>query len=138
MAHIKFLDETCRDGQQSLWGMRMQAAQAYPVLPTIDETGYSTISLAGSSLFEVLVRHCQEDPWAGFDLMMSQIKNTPVRGGTDGSQFTERGLPTPNLFTGMQNVHGPLEYISLQDMARATQVCIELAQLWSQRAADAA
>ncbi len=59
---------------------------------------------------------------------------TPVRGGTDGSQFTERGLPTPNLFTGMQNVHGPLEYISLQDMARATEVCIELAQLWSQHA----
>jgi tripeptide aminopeptidase len=63
---------------------------------------------------------------------------TPVRGGTDGSQFTERGLPTPNLFTGMQNVHGPLEYVSLQDMARATQVCIELAQLWSQHAAEQA
>jgi tripeptide aminopeptidase len=59
---------------------------------------------------------------------------TPVRGGTDGSQFTERGLPTPNIFTGMQNVHGPLEYVSLQDMARAAQVCIELAQLWSQHA----
>ena len=52
-----------------------------------------------------------------------------VRGGTDGSQLTERGLPTPNLFTGMQNLHGPLEYVSLQDMARATLVCIELAQL---------
>lgn len=61
---------------------------------------------------------------------------TPVRGGTDGSQFTERGLPTPNLFTGMQNVHGPLEYVSLQDIARATHVCIELAQLWSQHAAE--
>lgn len=61
-------------------------------------------------------------------------KYTPVRGGTDGSQFTERGLPTPNLFTGMQNVHGPLEYVSLQDIARAAHVCIELAQLWSQHA----
>lgn len=61
---------------------------------------------------------------------------TPVRGGTDGSQFTERGLPTPNLFTGMQNFHGPLEYVSLQDIARATQVCIELAQLWSQHAVE--
>lgn len=61
---------------------------------------------------------------------------TPVRGGTDGSQFTERGLPTPNIFTGMQNVHGPLEYVSLQDMARAAQVCIELAQLWSQHALE--
>jgi tripeptide aminopeptidase len=61
---------------------------------------------------------------------------TPVRGGTDGSQFTERGLPTPNLFTGMQNVHGPLEYVSLQDMARAAHVCIELAVLWGQHAAE--
>jgi tripeptide aminopeptidase len=60
----------------------------------------------------------------------------PVRGGTDGSQFTERGLPTPNLFTGMQNVHGPREYISLQDMARATEVCIELVQLWCQDALE--
>lgn len=54
-----------------------------------------------------------------------------VRGGTDGSQLTERGLPTPNLFTGMQNVHGPLEWISVQDMAQATRVCVELVQLWA-------
>ena len=41
------------------------------------------------------------------------------------------GVPTPNLFTGMQNIHGPQEWISVQDMARATEVCIELAGLWS-------
>jgi oxaloacetate decarboxylase alpha subunit len=81
MAHIQFLDETMRDGQQSLWGMRMRAGMALPVAPIIDRTGYSTISFAGSSLFEVLIRHCQEDPWAGFDLIMEQIKRTPVRGG---------------------------------------------------------
>lgn len=56
----------------------------------------------------------------------------PVRGGTDGSRLTELGLPTPNLFTGMQEVHGPLEWISVQDMARATELCIKLAQLWSE------
>jgi tripeptide aminopeptidase len=50
----------------------------------------------------------------------------PTRGGTDGSKLTERGLPTPNLFTGMQNIHGPLEWISVQDMALALQVCVEL------------
>jgi tripeptide aminopeptidase len=55
----------------------------------------------------------------------------PTRGGTDGSRLTERGIPTPNLFTGMQNIHGPQEWVSVQDMARATDVCIELAQLWS-------
>jgi signal transduction histidine kinase len=41
------------------------------------------------------------------------------------------GVPTPNLFTGMQNIHGPQEWVSVQDMARATEMCIELAQLWS-------
>jgi tripeptide aminopeptidase len=55
----------------------------------------------------------------------------PIRGGTDGSRLTEMGVPTPNIFTGMQNIHGPLEYVSVQDMGRATEVCIRLAQLWS-------
>jgi tripeptide aminopeptidase len=50
----------------------------------------------------------------------------PIRGGTDGSKLTERGVLTPNLFTGMQNIHGPLEWISLQDMVKAVEVCIEL------------
>jgi len=58
-------------------------------------------------------------------------RSTPTRGGTDGSRLTEMGLPTPNLFTGMQNIHGPHEWVSVQDMARATELCIELAQLWS-------
>ena len=59
--------------------------------------------------------------------------STPTRGGTDGSRLTEMGVPTPNLFTGMQNIHGPLEWISVQDMVRATEMCIELAQLWGRR-----
>jgi tripeptide aminopeptidase len=55
---------------------------------------------------------------------------TPIRGGTDGSRLTEMGVPTPNLFTGMQNIHGPLEWISVQDMALSTQMCLRLVQLW--------
>jgi len=58
-------------------------------------------------------------------------RSTPTRGGTDGSRLTELGLPTPNLFTGMQNIHGPHEWVSVQDMAQATEMCVELAQLWS-------
>ncbi|MGH2614546.1 MAG: peptidase T [Thermomicrobiales bacterium] len=60
-----------------------------------------------------------------------ETRSTPTRGGTDGSRLTELGVPTPNLFTGMQNIHGPLEWNSVQDMARATEMCITLAQLWS-------
>ncbi|MYM54489.1 peptidase T [Thalassovita mangrovi] len=52
--------------------------------------------------------------------------SVPIRGGTDGSRLTEMGVPTPNLFTGMQNIHGPLEWISVQDMAVATDFCLTL------------
>src|SRR5262249_26220804 len=63
---------------------------------------------------------------------------TPIRGGTHGPRLTEQGVPTPNLFTGMQNIHGPLEWISVQDMSRAAAMCIELAQLWSRTPAGGA
>ena len=61
--------------------------------------------------------------------------SAPIRGGTDGSRLTEMGVPTPNLFTGMQNIHGPYEWVSVQDMARATDMCIKLAELWSEQSA---
>ncbi len=54
--------------------------------------------------------------------------SVPIRGGTDGSRLTEMGIPCPNLFTGMQNIHGPLEWVSVQDMARATEFCLALVQ----------
>ncbi|OIQ33713.1 MAG: peptidase T [Alphaproteobacteria bacterium MedPE-SWcel] len=53
--------------------------------------------------------------------------SVPIRGGTDGSRLTELGTPTPNIFTGMQCIHGPLEWISVQDMALATRMCLTLA-----------
>lgn len=55
--------------------------------------------------------------------------SVPIRGGTDGSRLTEMGVPCPNIFTGMQEIHGPLEWISVQDMALATKVCLRLVQL---------
>ena len=55
--------------------------------------------------------------------------SNPVRGGTDGSRLTEFGTPCPNIFTGMQMIHGPLEWISVQDMALATGVALKLAEL---------
>jgi len=57
-------------------------------------------------------------------------KLTIVRGGTDGSQFTEKGLPTPNLSTGEHNPHSPLEWTCLEEMVQAVEVLTELAKLW--------
>ncbi len=55
-------------------------------------------------------------------------KSVPIRGGTDGSRLTEMGVPCPNLFTGMQNIHGPLEWVSVQDMEQATALCLRIAE----------
>ena len=54
-----------------------------------------------------------------------------IRGGTDGAQLSFMGLPCPNIFTGGMNFHGKFEYCSLQTMQKATQVIINLAQLWA-------
>jgi tripeptide aminopeptidase len=56
----------------------------------------------------------------------------PVRGGTDGSQLTERGLPTPNLFAGVHNPHGPQEWASVEEMEKAVETCIHLVRLWAE------
>ena len=53
-----------------------------------------------------------------------------VRGGTDGSRLTEMGLPTPNIFCGEHNIHSPLEWTCLEEMADAVRVLIELVQVW--------
>src|SRR5204862_4772249 len=57
-------------------------------------------------------------------------KRTIVRGGTDGSRLTEMGLPTPNLSCGEHNLHSPLEWTCLEEMAVAVGVLAELAQVW--------
>jgi tripeptide aminopeptidase len=57
-----------------------------------------------------------------------------VRGGTDGSRLTELGLPTPNLFCGEHNAHGPLEWVAVQDMESAVTACAHLAELWEEKA----
>ena len=56
---------------------------------------------------------------------------TIVRGGTDGSMLTEKGLPTPNLSTGQHNPHSPLEWACLDEMEQAVEMLVELVQLWS-------
>ncbi|MBU5211363.1 peptidase T [Heyndrickxia sp. FSL K6-6286] len=58
----------------------------------------------------------------------------PIRGGTDGSQLSFMGLPTPNIFTGGENFHGKYEYISVDNMEKATQVIIGITKLFEEKA----
>jgi tripeptide aminopeptidase len=61
-------------------------------------------------------------------------KLTIIRGGTDGSRFTELGLPTPNLSTGQHNPHSLLEWACLEEMQQAVAMLVELVQRWAETA----
>ncbi len=113
MAHIQFLDETMRDGQQSLWGMRMQAGMALPVAPMVDRTGYSVIDLTGSSMFECLIKYCYENPWEGLDLLVNSMPRTPIRAGMRSNASVTFGVTPDSLMDAWMrqlNVHGVRSY----------------------------
>jgi tripeptide aminopeptidase len=84
------------------------------------------------NMFDTLSQHPEISERLTKAVQMSGItaKLDPVRGGTDGSRLTEMGMPTPNLFTGGGNFHGPQEWIS--DRALALSVCtiLNLVQLY--------
>ena len=56
----------------------------------------------------------------------------PIRGGTDGTMLSARGLPTPNIFTGGHQFHSVLEWASVQEMAASAATIVELAKLWAE------
>ena len=61
-----------------------------------------------------------------------QVRERAIRGGTDGCRLSFMGLPTPNLFAGEQNFHSRLEWVSVQDMEKAVEVIVALAQVWAE------
>ena len=63
---------------------------------------------------------------------MTLIKES-IRGGTDGSRLSYMGLPCPNIFTGMQNIHSKLEWVGVKDMMKATETIVHLCSIWEER-----
>lgn len=69
---------------------------------------------------------------AAFERLGRPCRREIVRGGTDGSQLTEKGLPTPNLSSGQYNIHSTEEFACLEDMIEATEHLVVLLDIWSQ------
>ena len=61
------------------------------------------------------------------------VKKESIRGGTDGSRFSYIGMPCPNIFTGMQNIHSKLEWIGINDMAKAAETIVYVAMIWEEK-----
>jgi tripeptide aminopeptidase len=58
---------------------------------------------------------------------------TNIRGGTDGARLSFMGMPCPNIFTGEMAIHSKQEYVSVQDMQKAVDVCVQLVQIWEEQ-----
>jgi tripeptide aminopeptidase len=84
---------------------------------------------------EVLDLHPQVTEYAALAYKKSglKVRMQSIRGGTDGSRLSFMGLPSPNLFTGMQAIHSKKEWIGVKDMKKAVEVLVNLVQLWEEK-----
>ena len=84
---------------------------------------------------EVLDQHPQVVDYAKEAINRSglPLKMESIRGGTDGSRLSFMGLPCPNLFAGEQAIHSKLEFISVQDMNKAVETIVHIANIWEER-----
>lgn len=79
------------------------------------------------------VKHIVDIAYQAMENMEIKPLVQPIRGGTDGSQLSYMGLPTPNIFTGGENFHGKYEYISVNNMEKSAKTIVEIARLFEEK-----
>jgi tripeptide aminopeptidase len=87
---------------------------------------------------DILVQHPQVAAYAAEAIQRAglSVKKESIRGGTDGSRLSYMGLPCPNIFTGMQNIHSKLEWIGVKDMVKSVETLAHLSAVWEEKSAD--
>lgn len=94
-----------------------------------------TIKDSYSNMAEVIKEHMHlvENAKKAIEMAGAEPKVIPVRGGTDGARLSAMGLPTPNLFTGGHNFHGPYEYIVVESMETAVNSIVNIIKLYGEQ-----
>jgi tripeptide aminopeptidase len=84
---------------------------------------------------DILVQHPQVAEYAAEAIQRTglTVKKESIRGGTDGSRLSYMGLPSPNIFTGMQNIHSKLEWVGVKDMVKAVETLVHLSAVWEEK-----
>jgi tripeptide aminopeptidase len=83
---------------------------------------------------DILVQHPHVSAYAkeAIERAGLTVKQEAIRGGTDGSRLSYMGMPCPNIFTGMQNIHSKLEWVGAKDMAKAAETIVHLSMIWEE------
>lgn len=78
MAKLKFIEETFRDGQQSLWANRMTTASMLPATSMLNEAGFDKVNILSGSAFECCITYINEDPWERMRLLCNLMPNPEI------------------------------------------------------------
>jgi oxaloacetate decarboxylase alpha subunit len=97
VTEIEIIDQTLRDGQQSLWGMRMKVAHLAAIADDIEQAGFRVVDVTGSSIFECMMRYNREDPWDGLDVWRSWLPTSRLRAGSRSNCIARFGLTPDSL-----------------------------------------
>jgi len=116
--------------EERLRNIAEKAAQMFPGVTT-----EFVVKEQYRNMKEILDQHPQVMDYAEEAYKRSglAVQRMNVRGGTDGSRLSFMGLPCPNLFTGEMGIHSKQEYVSVQDMEKATEILVHLAQIWEEK-----
>ena len=75
---VRFVDQTLRDGNQSLWALTMSTSMMLPVAGRFNEAGFKAVDLTAPAHFKTIVREVREDPWERIRLMARKMRDTPL------------------------------------------------------------
>jgi tripeptide aminopeptidase len=117
--------------EQRLKGLVDKAAAMFPGIHT-----EFVVKEQYRNMKEVLDYHPQVMDYAAeaYERAGMVAERISIRGGTDGARLSFMGLPCPNIFTGEMGIHSKQEYVSVQDMEKAVETIVHLAQIWEEKA----
>jgi oxaloacetate decarboxylase alpha subunit len=127
---VHFVDTTLRDGNASLWAMRMRTETILPVAARIDRAGFQSVEIITASFFKKMVRELGTDPWEGLRRIAQLMPRTPLRAiigrATATFEFTPASLS--NLYLERLVANGIRE-VRISDSSNTVSV-------WAQRVRD--
>ena len=98
MAHIKLLDVSMRDGNQSLWGATgLNTAQILSIAPVVDRVGFHALNFTSSTHMGMAVKTHREDPWERIRLTHAAMPNTPLECIGTGLRFISWEAQSPEF-----------------------------------------
>src|SRR4030095_10699017 len=125
-----FTEEGLHGKERWLKGLAEEVMKTYPR----SSFDYKVVEQT-RNIKTILEQHPQVSEYAMEAMQRAGLKpeRRSIRGGTDGSRLSFMGMPCPNLFAGEHAFHSKLEWVSVQDMQKATETIIYLCRVWEEK-----